>query len=121
MLRRSLATLLALLVLLEGAGVARALSVGGDLDCCCGVHSLLRRCSCKDCPVAMRGVRAVDGDRLSARRECAGSPEATVLAVSATAPPPPPSLAAPSPTATLAWPPSRPPAGLLLEAGRPPP
>jgi hypothetical protein len=54
MLRRILACALALLVLLETGGIARAMRAGGEIECCCGTHSAVRPCHCKDCPVVAR-------------------------------------------------------------------
>jgi hypothetical protein len=54
MLRRILACALALLVLVETGGLARAMRAGGEIECCCGTHSAVRPCHCKDCPVVAR-------------------------------------------------------------------
>jgi|SRR5581483_1239105 len=53
-MRRILACALALLVLVETGGAARAMRAGGEIECCCGTHSALRPCHCKDCPVIAR-------------------------------------------------------------------
>lgn len=53
-MRRILACALALLVLVETGGVARAMRASGEIECCCGTHSAVRPCHCKDCPVVAR-------------------------------------------------------------------
>jgi hypothetical protein len=81
--------LLAALVLLEGAGVARALGHGADVHCCCGKHSVRKRCGCKSCPVVKKRASA-ESNRLAPARQCdgAGGSDAAllVLAVPSSAP-----------------------------------
>jgi len=97
-LRRIGVCTLALLVLVESGGVARALGAAALIDCCCGVHSSARGCHCKDCPVKLRRQRIQLGAaQLAEARECAGgSDDAGVLAVIAVVPAPP-SVVAPAP------------------------
>jgi len=127
LLRRLLACLLSLLVLIETGGIARALG-HASVSCCCGEHARARPCQCKACPVARSqsraalAARAAIGDRLSASRACTGGDdEAGVLVPLAIAPANVLAVAAPAPAGRLFARPSRPFAERVLEAGRPPP
>jgi hypothetical protein len=51
--RRILACLLALIVLGELSGVARAFGPGATVHCCCGAHASARPCPCPDCPAGV--------------------------------------------------------------------
>jgi len=85
LLRRLLACLLTVLVLLETGGVARAIA-GADIACCCGHHSAARKCGCKSCPIVKRRApRELIGDQLDSARDCQGgsSDQALVLQVTA--------------------------------------
>jgi hypothetical protein len=122
-LRRLAACLLAVLVLAESSGAARALTDGATVHCCCGEHAAARKCRCSACPVALRGkARHADGDRLAAARECHGEPgDAGVLTVIALQLTAPFALAAPSPIGELSALEIDPLHGRLVDAGRPPP
>ena len=79
MIRRLFALLVAALLLVEGAGVARAL--GGDtILCCCGRHESHRVCKCKSCPVLAKRAR-VGTSRFAHARDCDGHDEAPALSV----------------------------------------
>jgi len=110
---RLLAGLLALLVLVEGSGVARA-QPGATIDCCCGRHGAHRACKCKGCPVSKARRSGYDH-----ARDCDGNADPGVLAVVAVAAPAP-SLLPPRAVARVSVP-----VGSLssrvVEAGRPPP
>jgi hypothetical protein len=121
LLRRLLAVALALLVLLEAGGVARALAADGEIDCCCGEHSAVRTCHCHDCPVARRGQQVREGDHLDSQRCGGGAQDVGVLAVMAHALPAPPVLAGPRLVSRTPVVRSLVRAGRLVEAGRPPP
>jgi hypothetical protein len=102
--------------------VARAFAADGDIDCCCGEHSAVRRCHCNDCPVTRRGVPERVGDQIGAEH-CGGggAQDIGVLAVLVHVLPAPPVLA--GPRLVSATPRIRPllRSGRLIEAGRPPP
>lgn len=107
-LRRVLVCLLALVVLGETSGVARAFGPGAIVHCCCGAHSTARPCPCPDCPVTLRRERPRDAgpSQLAAAHGCDGADASDpgVLHVVAVAPDLPAAVAAPSPTSTLRWP-----------------
>jgi hypothetical protein len=74
--RRVLACLLALLVLGEVSGVARAFGPGATVHCCCGGHASARPCPCPDCPAAVVRAPRAHGAPAQARldgRNCDGS------------------------------------------------
>lgn len=121
-LRRLFVCALAVLVLLESGGAARAMSAIGQIDCCCGVHSSVRGCHCKDCPVKLRRAHTdLGAPQLSAARECAGGgDEAGVLAVIAVFPAPP-SIVAPAPAGVLPTPILRTLYARFVSPTRPPP
>ncbi|MCU1278854.1 MAG: hypothetical protein JWM53_2400 [bacterium] len=85
-----LVLLLALVVVGESSGVARAFGPGSTVHCCCGTHSAARPCPCPDCPVTLHRATPHDvGDaRLAAGRDCNGSSadEVGVLGMLAVAP-----------------------------------
>jgi hypothetical protein len=73
--RRAVACVLALLVLGEVSGVARAYGPGSSVHCCCGEHAAARPCPCAAC--LSRRVRSADGAApahscLGAGRDCHG-------------------------------------------------
>lgn len=78
--RRCLALAVALLVLVEGAGVARALGGAESIECCCGRHDAHRACKCKACPVSKKRARGVN-TRVDAGDGCDGHDEAGALTV----------------------------------------
>jgi hypothetical protein len=82
-LRRLLVTALAVVILLETGGVARALGGSARIDCCCGVHSSARGCHCRECPVKLRKERVdLGAAQLGSARDCSGgADEPGVLAV----------------------------------------
>ena len=110
---RFLAALLSLLILVEGSGVARALS-GESVDCCCGRHDAHRACKCPSCPVGKKR----DGTSRFAPG-CDGHEDAGVPAVVAVIAPSP-SLPAPVAVVVVRRAPQSP-LGRIIEAGRPPP
>jgi hypothetical protein len=119
-IRRLLSAVLALLVLVEGAGVARALAASGEgVECCCGVHDAHRACKCKACPVSKLRAHAAT-TRLDQPRDCDGQDEPGALAVVAL-----PLASFPSllPVLQVSLVSAAVPllAGRLVEAGRPPP
>ena len=123
-MRAAFSLLLALLLLLEAAGVARAVGVGSMVHCCCGPHSVARTCACLRCPVKLRRAQASDHDHheasLAPPGSCVPTVEADVLVVLATVPVPP-SLADRTPAVMddfIAIPPL---AGLAADPSRPPP
>src|SRR5687767_5725650 len=77
-IRRVCALLLALLVLVEGAGVARALSSVEAIECCCGKHDAHRACKCKACPILKKRAHAAT-TRLEVGRDCHGQEDPGVL------------------------------------------
>jgi hypothetical protein len=91
--RRLTALAVALLVLVEGAGVARALGGAESIQCCCGRHDAHRACKCKACPVSKKRARGVN-TRVDAADGCDGHDEPGALVVLALplAPPGLPSL-----------------------------
>jgi hypothetical protein len=102
LVRRLLVCALAVLVLLESGGFARAFGGASMIDCCCGVHSSARGCHCKDCPVKLRKARTdLGAAQLGEDHECAGgNDDAGVLSVLAIFPTPP-LVEAPAPRGTL--------------------
>jgi len=65
--RRALALLLMLLMLVETAGLAQAFGQDARVHCCCGPHAAARRCRCPSCPVKKRRFQ---GASLSAGGGC---------------------------------------------------
>jgi hypothetical protein len=110
---RLLAAVMSLLLLVEGAGVARALS-GESIECCCGRHDAHRACKCPSCPI---GKKRDATSRFA--RDCDGQDDPGVLAVVAVTPPSP-SLVAPAAVEVVA-PALRALSDRTVEAGRPPP
>ncbi len=124
-LRRLFVCLLALVVIGETSGVARAFGPGATVHCCCGAHASARPCPCPECPVTLRRAPRHDlGDaRLTAPPDCDGADagDPGVLHVVAVAPAPLPAVAAPAPSPRLAFAaPSRL-FGRAVDVGRPPP
>jgi hypothetical protein len=118
----ALRVVLAALVLLEGAGIARALGHGADISCCCGEHSAARKCDCHDCPVAKRRApQAPEAAQLDAGRGCDGTPSGDALLVMVALTPPALSLSTLQAARAVVPPPPAPPLERLIEAGRPPP
>lgn len=62
-LRRALAILVAILIVAESAGAAQAFGLDSEVHCCCGPHSVARKCRCGSCPVSKR--RKSDRGKLS--------------------------------------------------------
>jgi hypothetical protein len=121
MIRRLCAMVLAALVLLEGAGVARALASAGEwIECCCGRHDSHRACRCKACPVSKRRAHAAT-TRLDQPRECDGDGDPGVLAVTALPIVALQSISLSFPAIVLELPAVRPLLSRIVEAGRPPP
>jgi hypothetical protein len=111
---RLLAALLSLLILVEGSGVARALS-GESIECCCGRHDAHRVCKCPSCPVSKN--RKDHTSRFAAG--CDGHDEPAALVVTAVMTPAP-SLA--PLVAVASWAPVvKSLSDRVVEAGRPPP
>lgn len=52
--RALFALLLAMLVIVESAGVARAIGFRTMVSCCCGRHHVARPCHCLRCPSKLR-------------------------------------------------------------------
>ena len=86
-LRTLFALLLAGLVLVQGVGVARAMSMA-TVHCCCGVHSIARMCNCLRCPVklkrAAQQAQVPDEETLRPVGSCSPSTEDGALLVLAT-------------------------------------
>jgi hypothetical protein len=119
MLRRLCALVLAALVLLEGAGVARAFAEEVELiQCCCGRHDSHRACRCKACPVSKRRAHAAT-TRMDQPGDCDGQSDPGVLAV--TAIPAVEEISVEMAALAVAFLPIRALSGRILEAGRPPP
>jgi hypothetical protein len=120
--RTALRVLLAALVLLEGAGIARALGHGADVSCCCGEHSSARKCDCHDCPVVKRRApESPDAAQLDEGRGCDGRASGDALLVMVALTPPPLTLSILQAARAAAPPPLTLPPERLIEAGRPPP
>ena len=120
-LRRIVAALVIGLVLMESAGIARALSTCGTIECCCGPHSLARACSCHDCPVLHPRRHPPHEHHVQAPRECdSDGNDADVLLVIATMTVLP-ALGPRGPIAAVAWAHSSSPRSRLYFADRPPP
>ncbi len=122
-LRTLFALLLAGLVLVQGVGIARAMSMA-TVHCCCGVHSIARMCLCLGCPVklkrAAQQAQVPDEETLRPVGSCTPSTEEGALVVLATsAPPPILSLQAPIEISLLAQ--ARPLHGRQPSTPRPPP
>jgi hypothetical protein len=119
-----LVLLLMTLVLVEGAGVARAFGSASSIECCCGKHAKARPCGCRSCP-AKRGRHDAAADTtLTERAPCSGGDtidDGAILQVVAEAPAAPP-LLSPAPPAgaillvVVTEPPSR-----VADPARPPP
>ena len=114
-----MALAVALLVLVEGAGAARALGGAESIECCCGRHDAHRACKCKACPVSKKRARGVH-TRVDAGDGCDGHDEPGALTVLALplAPPALPSLWA---TVERPWARARTLTGRGNDVGRPPP
>jgi hypothetical protein len=123
--RRAFACVLALVLLGEVSGVARAFGPGASVRCCCGAHASARPCPCPDCPAGR--VRSAKGAAprhscLGAGRHCDGSSadDPGVLLMLA-ALPAPPALAAAAGAGRLDFAAPLPPRGRGLDPRRPPP
>jgi hypothetical protein len=114
-IRRLLAAVLALLVLVEGAGVARALG-GESVECCCGRHDSHRACKCKACPVSKSRAQA-STTRMDDHCDGHDDPGALAVVAEETIFPSLLPLAAVAPVSVT----PQPLASRLVEAGRPPP
>jgi len=81
-----LALLVSLLVVVESAGVARAIGLGSTVSCCCGRHSIARPCNCLRCPSKLRHAEAHHdhGATVVALGQCTPSTEEGALLVVAT-------------------------------------
>lgn len=124
-MRRLFACVLALVVVGEASGVARAMGRGARVRCCCGSHASARPCRCPSCPTTRVRARSFDptDGHLCAARDCDGDGAADpgVLRVLATPAAAPPAPAAPCPPRRLALAAPLPLRGRLLDAARPPP
>jgi hypothetical protein len=91
LVRRLLALAVAALLLVEGAGVARAFAAEDSVECCCGHHSSARACHCKSCPVGQRRSHHQGGGdaRVAPPRECDAHADGGLLLVIALLPSPP--------------------------------
>lgn len=72
--RALFACLLALVLLGESSGLARAFGPGTSVRCCCGEHQVARPCHCPSCP-ATRSERTSlqpEEQHLCAGRDCNG-------------------------------------------------
>jgi hypothetical protein len=67
-LRRACAVAVMALVLLESAGIARALGEASWIECCCGKHSRARPCGCTSCPALRK--RTPEGTGVSGLDSC---------------------------------------------------
>lgn len=125
LVRRLLACLLALVVLGESSGVARAFGPGSTVDCCCGEHAAARPCHCATCPVTKLRTRSTDpaDGHVCPPRDCDGhtAGDPGVLRVLATPTPALPALAAPLAFARVVFAAPLPLRSRILDAGRPPP
>jgi len=75
---------LALLLVAETAGVARAYDACSITHCCCGSHSVARICKCEHCP-ARRGKQiGSEHARVGAPTECVTNAQNDALVVTAT-------------------------------------
>jgi len=123
-LRSLLACALALLLVGEASGVARAFGRGASVACCCGAHFAARPCPCPDCPSSTQRAltRAPSGARVDAGHACdgAGSDPAGVLQVLATLPAAPALAAAPAARPSVLVRRAEP-RGRIVELDRPPP
>jgi hypothetical protein len=123
--RRAVACVLALLVLGEVSGVARAYGPGSSVHCCCGEHASARPCPCAACP--SRRVRSAGGvapvqSCLGAGRDCHGAsaddPGVLLMLAALSSPP---ALAASVDGGRLELPAPRRLVGRALDLRRPPP
>ncbi len=123
--RRVLVLVLALVVVGETSGVARAFGPGATVHCCCGAHASARPCPCPDCPVTLRRAPRHDlGDaRLTAAPDCDGADagDPGVLHVVAIAPAAPAAIGTPSPSRALAFAAPSSLCSRAVDVGRPPP
>ena len=125
LVRRVLVCALALLIVGEVSGVARAYGPGSSVHCCCGAHLSARPCPCAACP--SRRVRSADKTGpthscLGVGRDCSGtSLDDPGVLVMLAALPSPPSLAVGDQVGrlVLAAPPR--PGERALDPRRPPP
>jgi hypothetical protein len=125
LVRRLLACLLALLIVGEVSGVARAYGPGSSVHCCCGAHLSARPCPCGACP--SKRVRSAEGAApahscLGVGRDCNGaSLDDPGVLVMLAALPSPPSLAARTDGGRLDFAAPARPTERALEPRRPPP
>lgn len=124
-MRRVLVCLLAVIVLGETSGVARAYGPGATVHCCCGAHASARPCPCPDCPVTLRRAPRHDigAAQLAAAPDCDGSAlhDPGILHLVALASHAPFSVAAPAPHGALAFAAPSALCSRAVDIGRPPP
>lgn len=113
--------LLAVLVLVESGGAARAFS-GALIHCCCGDHSAARPCDCNACPLKHRAVHEREGDHVEHGTPCDGGGREQMLILVVTALTPPAiALAVPRAVRTPSLSPPAMPPDRCTDAERPPP
>ena len=111
---------LALLLVAESAGVARAYDACSITHCCCGSHSVARVCKCEHCP-ARRGKQiSSEQGHLDAPSDCVAHAQNDALVVTATLVSHAPRLIV-APLALLDAPRLLAPPSLVLDPARPPP
>jgi hypothetical protein len=118
--RGAFAIFIALLLVIESAGVARALGEGSMVECCCGSHSIARACKCSHCPIRLRHDGHREHARIDAPSPCVAHAHDGLLVVTATLPSSP-ALATPSCLPASAPDVAPVPRSVTLDPARPPP
>jgi hypothetical protein len=117
---RFIALCVALLVIGESAGIARAFDAGSRVDCCCGSHAIARACKCLHCPTRLRHAHTHEAARLTAPDSCQPTLYDGLLAVTAVTIDPPTPAASTSYVRLVRVDEAAPP-GVALDPVRPPP